>query len=288
MLWFTLSVTAALTQASNDALSKRFFGDMSPYEMGLIRLIYAVPFLVIGFFLIPHPPIDRVFRLCIISGLPMELVAFLIYMKAIKSSPLSLTLPFLAFTPAFLIITGRIILKESLTWGGVLGIALIVMGSYVLNLSKIENKLLAPFKAVFTEKGSWLMLIVAFLYSLTSAIGKLAIEHSSPQFFGFTYYLLLACLFIIIFPLAPGSRVENIIKRPIPAGFSGLVLITMVLSHTSAISMVQAAYMISVKRSSIIFGVLLDALVFKEEKFRERLLGASTMMCGVVIIGFYG
>ena len=147
---------------------------------------------------------------------------------------------------------------------------------------------MAPFKAVFTEKGSWLMLIVAFLYSLTSAIGKLAIQHSSPQFFGFTYYLSFACLFLIIFPLVPDSKIKNIIKRPIPAGFSGLILITTILSHTSAISMVQAAYMISVKRSSIIFGVLFGVLIFKEEKFRERLLGAFIMMCGVVIIGFYG
>ena len=218
----------------------------------------------------------------------MELVAFLCYMKAIKVSPLSLTLPFMAFTPAFMIITGYIILGETLTTGGIIGIALIVVGSYLMNLSKISVQLLAPFKAIFVEKGSWLMLIVAFIYSITSTIGKLAIKHSSPQFFGFTYFSFFVLLFLAIFPLMPGAKIANIIKRPVPAAFSGLILIAMILSHTMAISMVEAAYMISLKRTSIIFGVLFGAFIFKEDKLRERLSGALIMMMGVIVIGICG
>jgi drug/metabolite transporter (DMT)-like permease len=288
MTWFLLSITAALTQALNDTISKRFFGDITAYEMGLIRLLYTLPYLLLGHLLISKPPLDSVFWLCVILGLPMELLAFLCYMKAIKISPLSLTLPFMAFTPAFMIITGNLILEENLSCGGIIGISLIVVGAYLLNLSKIRDQFLAPFKAIFIEKGSRLMLLVAFLYSLTSTIGKLAIKHSSPQFFGFTYFLLFAFLVIMIFPMVPNAKFKNIVKRPIPALFSGLILITMILCHTFAISMVEAAYMISVKRSSIVFGVLFGALVFKEEKIKDRLLGALIMMAGVLVIGFYG
>ena len=51
MLWFPLSLLSALTLATADALTKRFFGNLSPYEMGTIRLIYTLPWLVISFFL---------------------------------------------------------------------------------------------------------------------------------------------------------------------------------------------------------------------------------------------
>jgi hypothetical protein len=37
MLWFLLSLSAALTQATNDALSKHFFSELTPYEMVPIR-----------------------------------------------------------------------------------------------------------------------------------------------------------------------------------------------------------------------------------------------------------
>ncbi len=288
MLWFPLSLLAALCQAVNDTISKRFFSDLTPYEMGLIRLLYALPYLFIGRFFIPQPSLDKTFWSCLAFGLPLELVAFLCYMRAIKVSPLSLTVPFLAFTPAFVILTGFLILGETLNSYGIIGIALIVTGSYALNLSSVKNELLAPLKAIFREQGSWLMIITALIYSLTATLGKLAIQHSSPQFFAVTYFLFFALLVMSLFPFMPKARFAHLLRRPFVGASSGIVLAAMIFSHTLAISLVQAAYMISVKRSSLIFGVLFGYIIFKEKKIKERLFGASIMMCGVLIIGLLG
>jgi drug/metabolite transporter (DMT)-like permease len=288
MLWFTLSLTAAMSQAINDVISKHFFSDLTAYEMGLIRLLYALPYLAVGLFVISWPPLDNIFWACLAFGLPLELAAFICYMRAIKVSPLSLTLPFLAFTPAFVIVTGFLILDEALSLYGLAGIALIVVGSYLLNLSSVKHQWIAPFRAIFKEQGSWLMLLTALIYSLTATIGKLAIQHSSPHFFAVTYFLFFAFFVIALFPIMPGVKPVNAIKKPLPAAIAGMVLGTMIFSHTLAISLIEAAYMLSVKRSSLLFGVLFGALLFKEEKVRERLLGASIMMCGVLIIGLLG
>ena len=91
-----------------------------------------------------------------------------------------------------------------------------------------------------------------------------------------------------LFPIMPGARIINLFKKPLTGAISGMVLAAMIFSHTLAISLIQAAYMLSVKRSSILFGVLFGALVFKEEKIRERLFGACIMMCGVLMIGLFG
>ena len=288
MLWLTLSLTAAMSQAINDVISKRFFSDLTAYEMGLIRLLYALPYLTLGLFVISWPPLDNTYWVCLAFGLPLELAAFICYMRAIKVSPLSLTLPFLAFTPAFVIVTGFLILGETLNFYGLVGIALIIVGSYLLNLSSVKHQWIAPFKAIFKQQGSWLMLLTALIYSLTATIGKLAIQHSSPQFFAATYFLFFALFVIALFPIMPRVKAVNAIKKPLPAAIAGMVLGIMIFSHTLAISLIEAAYMLSVKRSSLLFGVLFGALIFKEEKIRERLLGASIMMCGVLIIGLLG
>jgi len=288
MLWFFLALTAALTQAGNDVISKWYFSDLTPYEMGLIRLLFALPYLLAGIILVPWPPLDKTFWLCLAFGLPLELTAFLCYMYAIKVSPLSLTLPFLAFTPVFVILTGFMILDEKVTIYGLIGIVLIVFGSYALNLSSARQQWHAPFKAIFNEKGSWLMLLTALIYSLTATIGKLAIKHSSPRFFGAAYFLFFAFLVIAIFPIVPRAKISNLFKKPLPAIFSGIILAAMILSHTYAISLIQAAYMLSVKRSSLLFGVVFGALLFKEEKISERFFGAFVMMCGVLMIGIFG
>ena len=288
MLWFFLSLTAALSQAVNDVMSKYFFGDLTPYEMGLIRLVYSSPYLLIGFFFVPRPCLDNTFWICLAMALPLESVAFLCYMRAIKVSPLSLTIPFLAFTPAFVIVTGFLLLGETLNVYGIAGIILIVVGSYLLNASQLKHEWFAPIKAIFKEQGSRLMLLTALLYSLTATLGKLAIQHSSARFFAVTYFLLFTALIAAMLPLAPGTKAVNIYKRPLPAVIAGLVLAMMIFSHTYAISLIEAAYMLSVKRSSLLFGVLFGALFFKEKHFKERLFGASLMMFGVLVIGLLG
>jgi len=57
---------------------------------------------------------DAVFWTCVLTGLPLEVLAFLCYMKALKVSPLSLSVPFLAFTPGFILLTGWFILGETI------------------------------------------------------------------------------------------------------------------------------------------------------------------------------
>jgi drug/metabolite transporter (DMT)-like permease len=280
---------AALSLATSDALTKRFFSNLPPLMMGIIRLGYALPWLLAALFFIPWIIPDTTFWSCIAIGLPLEALAFYCYMKALKVSPLSLTVPFLAFTPGFIILTGWIILGEEISPGGFWGIILIMVGAYFLNLSKTRYGLLDPLKAIFREPGSRLMLLVSFIYAFTSTIGKLAIIHSNPYFFGITYNMALAMLMTLFLPAAANAEpVKNLIRRPLIGLILGALVATTIFSHMLAISMTNVAYMISLKRTSLLFGVLYGALWFKEEKITERLTGAIIMITGVFLIGWFG
>jgi drug/metabolite transporter (DMT)-like permease len=280
---------AALSLATSDALTKRFFSNLSPLMMGIIRLGYALPWLLAALFFIPWVIPDTTFWFCIAIGLPLEALAFYCYMKALKVSPLSLTVPFLAFTPGFIILTGWIILGEEISPGGFCGIILIIAGAYFLNLSKTRYGLLDPLKAIFREPGSRLMLLVSFIYAFTSTIGKLAIIHSNPYFFGITYNMALAMLMTLFLPAATNAEPgKNLIRRPLIGLILGALVATTIFSHMLAISMTNVAYMISLKRTSLLFGVLYGALWFREEKIAERLTGAIIMISGVFLIGWFG
>ena len=117
-MWFFLSLLAALGLATADALTKRFFSDLPPYRMGVVRILSTAPWMVLALLFLPSAVPDRSFWLAIAAALPLELAAFFLYMRALKLSPLSLSLPFLAFTPVFMILTGRFILGESIRLGG--------------------------------------------------------------------------------------------------------------------------------------------------------------------------
>lgn len=288
MEWLFLALTAAFSLATADALTKKYFSRLSTYEMGLTRLVYTIPWLVLALLFVPWPDLDRTFFLSFAAAIPLEAVAFMSYMKAIKSSPLSLTLPFLAFTPVFIILTGWLILGETVTLVGVLGILCIVIGAYFLYLSHMKTGLWEPFKAIFREPGSRLMLLVSFIYSITSTLGKLAILHSSPYFFGISYYIVFTLFMLSFLPAVRGARAVTLLKNPVRGLIVGAVMSIMVFSHMLSISMVQAVYMVSVKRMSIIFGVLYGAWLFKETRITERLAGAVIMIIGIFLIGCYG
>lgn len=289
-MWYLLSLSTAFFLATADAVTKRYFSGLPAAGMGFVRLTATLPWLLATTLFIPWPATDRIFWGALAAALPLEVLAYWSYMRALKVSPLSLSLPFLSFTPAFMLLTGWAILGERVSGGGLGGILLIVAGSWLLNLSSARQGLLMPFRAVFREEGSRLMLGVSFIYSLTAVLGKLAILHSSPLFFGIVYNLAFTALFLMLFSPGgtAGAAARAAGKSPVAAVLLGVFLSLSVFSHMTAIAQVQAAYMISLKRISLLIGVLYGAIWFREEKIAERLLGGAVMLAGAILIGWLG
>ena len=284
MSWFSLSLMTAIFVATSDALSKLALRDCDAETIAWVRWAFALPFLLCFLPFIEIPELDRQFWIIIFIALPLEVAAIILYMRAIKASPLSLTIPFLAFTPVFLIITSFILLGEFPDSSGISGIVLIASGGYLLNIEKFSEGIWAPLKAIKNEKGSKLMIVVAFIYSITSNLGKMAILHSSPLFFAICYTFLLA-LFLTPFVWLRRKREKSPLKlKPLLLIMIGLTYAMMLICHFRAISLVEVAYMISIKRTSMVFSVIYGWLLFREENIRHRLLGSSVMAAGVALI----
>jgi len=284
MTWLWLSLLTALAAASQDAWIKRYFSDLTPFEMTAIPVFYSIPCFAVFLPFVTVPPLDPIFYLCVISALPINAVAVVLYMKAIKMSPLSLTIPYLAFTPAFMILSGSLILGEMPNQWGVLGIGVTCAGGYVLNLDGSRGHVLDPLAAIFRETGSWIMLVVAFLFSFAAVIGKLGILHSSPMFFTVSFFLIFSVAMICLL-LGTGKVRPMVFKDYFFKGLvvGGILFVHAVL-HGFAISMAKAAYMIAIKRLSILFSVLLGGILFDEKAIRIRFLGAMLMICGAAVI----
>lgn len=282
MLWILLAVITAFSLSTADALSKRAMQKSDEYVIAWVREGYALPFIFVALFFIPIPHLDKTFWLSVLILLPLEITALILYVKAIKTSPLSLTIPFMALSPVFIIIIAFFLLGEWPDKSGFVGIFLITVGAYLLNAKAGNLGLLGPIKAIAKERGSVLMIIVAVIYSITSTIGKVAVQHSSPIFFGFFYPLLLT----IVLSMVAGVRgtLHQVVSRPATFLLIGIFTAIMILSHFLAISMADVAYVISVKRTSLVFSVLYGWLVFKEVNIGERLLGSGLMLAGVVSI----
>jgi len=283
-MWIIYALLTALFLATSDALTKRILATRDEYFVAWARLLFAIPVLAISFIFIEIPHVDKTFWIATLCALPLEIIALILYTKALKSSPLSLTIPFLALTPLFLIFVSYLLLGEKVSIGGSIGIFLIAIGSYTLNIHSAKETVLEPIRAIFKEKGSLMMIIVAFIYSITSSLGKMAIEHSSPIFFGSFYFILLTFLFTPIAAARNKGRFIVTKKEIIPLVFIGVTCSLMVIFHMVAMSLTNVAYMISVKRMSLLFSILYGHLLFKEERITERATGGIIMFAGFVMI----
>jgi len=285
-MWILLSLISAFSLATSDALTKKVLQEDNELVIAWLRLVLSLPVLIVVFPFVEIPSIDTTFWAAFFSALPLEIIALILYVKALRISPMSLTLPFLSLTPLFLIVTSRLLVGEQITLLGAVGIVLIVLGSYTLNLADVRKGVFEPFKAIFRERGSVYMILVAFIYSFTSALGKIGVEHSSPVFFGTTYFVVvtIALTPFLLLNNRDGDVVSRIKRDLKPAMLPGIFFGLMILSHMFAIDISKVSYMVSIKRTSLLMGSLYGFLFFGEKNIHQRLLGATLMFAGFVLI----
>ncbi|MDI6745422.1 MAG: DMT family transporter [Thermodesulfovibrionales bacterium] len=285
-MWVVFALISAFTLATSDALTKKALKDSNEYLAAWFRFFFSLPLLLILWLFVPAPKLDTEFYRALAIALPLEIVTIILYIKALRVSPLSLTLPFLALTPVFLIFISYLIVGEKVSFRGGAGIFLIAAGSYTLNISEIKKGILKPFRSIPREKGSVFMIGVALIYCFTASLGKVAIEHSSPLFFVITYYIALTiCFAPIAFwmgrkELGVFFRDKQFKKLVQP----GVFFAVMAATHMLAMNLTKVAYMISVKRLSLIIGIMYGYFLFREENIKERFLGAALMLIGFVLV----
>jgi drug/metabolite transporter (DMT)-like permease len=285
-VWILFGLLSALSLATNNALLKKTFVKHNEYVVTWLAYFVTMILLLALLPLISIPRIGSGFYGAFLIGLPLEIIAIVLYIKALKYSPLSLTLPFLSLTPVFLIVVSYLLVGETVSALGALGIVCITIGGYTLNIREFRKGIFQPFAAIFRERGSVYMILVAFIYSITASLGKKAIAHSSPMFFAVVY---LTGFFLLLTPVTLYlTRKEwklvsccEILRAALLPGICEFVA---TVSYVMGLSLTKVAYFVSVRRLSVLIAVLYGFILFKESGIGERFLGASMMLAGFVLL----
>ncbi len=283
-MWYFISVLSGFFFATADALSKKEATRTPAIVLAWVREFYALPFLLPLLFLIDIPEIQPGFWSAMMLLVVLDLITTFLYMRAIQIAPLSLTIPYLGLSPIFLLLIPALVLGEKLSLLGIIGVLLVSVGTYTLQIDRAKFGFFEPWLAIFKNRGSLYMLIVALLYSVTATYGKVAIIKSSPLFMTIVYFSLLAAGFSLIVLFTERRNMHTLLQYPKQKLGIGLAMALMAVAHFSAIGMIQVAYMISIKRLSLLFAIIYGAVLFKETNIRERLLGGIIILVGATCI----
>ncbi|MBE9096634.1 EamA family transporter [Tychonema sp. LEGE 07203] len=284
MIWLIFGILTAFFEAVKDVFGKQNLKKNDEYVVAWSLAFFSAVFLTPLVFFAGIPPLNLQFWMALSVGGSLNAITAILYIKAIKLSDLSLTVPLVALTPLFMLLTSPLIVGEYPNLFDCMGIFLIVTGSYLLNIKEKSQGYLAPFKALLRQPGPKLMLIVAFLWSITANFDKIGVQNSSPIVWLFALFTSMS---VILLPIL-------LYKTPNPARKIGRdlpMLATMgffnalgVIFQMQALTMTLVVQVIALKRTSVLMGVLFGHFIFKEKDIQQRLLGAAIMIGGVFLI----
>lgn len=310
MIWILLALLGAVTNAAYFIIVKKYIAAIDPRILTGIGFTLGGCLLFVVSAVYGFPVLGPEFFPAVAITVLLNILGLNLIFKALSSSDLSLSVPMLSFTPAILIGTSYVILHEAPSLFGFFGICIIVSGSYVLNISAGHEYFLDPVRSMVRNRGSWYMLIVAFLFAISINFDKIAMLNSDP-FFGMALTVtsigmgfLLVSAYSRLFsrkrhtdlsahtmaqagPSEPSGLPTRAFALKQCAGLSLLVGLFVAIEAASvnvAYTLQIVPYVIAIKRLSIIFMVLYGTIIFSEGELGKRVMGAALMVAGAVII----
>lgn len=284
MFGLILALLTAVSQSGIETISKKTLKDFDSEIIGFSIFVFAIPFLVTALLIDGIPVIQNPFWYSMIASGFLNLIAIMLFTRSLKLSPISISIPMLAFSPVFLLITSPIMINEFPTLWGVIGILFIVFGAYLLNVDRNKMSLAGPFVSIFKEKGPFLMLGVAGIWSVSANFDKVGVQSSSPFFYALAVFVFVSIILSIVLMIQSKKNflvIKKNIKKLLPLGMFGS-LVAIFQTHSYELEIVP--YVIAIKRTSILFSSIAGFVFFNEKQMKQRLMAIGIMIIGVFII----
>jgi len=214
--------------------------------------------------------------------------------RAFEHGDLSLVYPIVRSTPAVLPLFAIPLLGEVPSPGGVLGIAGVVVGIWLVQGS---GRLHARDFGAIGLRFAYLSLAATVAYSLIDKQAMTLIADrppAGPLPWAFVYMLLLSALSGgVLLPLALRARGLSALRRA-GRGLFGRAALAAAVSGLSyglclmALETSDASYVVAVRQSSVLFAAILAVPILGERIGLRRALGAIATVTGVAVIALWG
>ncbi len=307
---FGLAVCAALSWAAFDVARKKAVEGMS--ATGALATINAVhiPILVSMFIAGALAPAESVSGDLLETMLPQwsdpspsyawqytvslvfNVLANLMFMRAVALSPLSLTIPYLSFTPVFTAAIALVAYGTSPSIAGWIGVTMVCAGAFFLNPGNQGAGPFEPLRALGRERGSLYMIGVALLWSVSSLVDQSASGGTSPTFHSLTIAAGLTLLnggWRTASTKGLGWIREECSGRGTLIMLAGVVSLVAYFSQLVAFSHVDVAYVETIKRAvGVLVSIGVGYAVFGEGDLARRASGALVMVVGVALVMLWG
>lgn len=296
-MWFFLSCLTLIFLAAHRVIEKDFVtkNPINPFRLHWMTQAVGLPFvaavIVANFHTITELPLKFWITLAVVVIGYYPLVAYL-YLQTIRVNDLSSILPLLSMIPAFTILFGWLLLHQTPSLLGLIGVGFISASIYVLhlrpNLSWSE-----PIVNILRSKAAKAMAVVSVVTALAAIGDKFAIDNSSA-FIYMALNMLGAVGILLAADLILNRQKCRHIKRELqtlkgrPARrivVLGILLLIIQVSSFTAIALGPVTgYVVAIRNLSIVLASLIAIWLFKEQFNRYKCYSYALSTVGLVLI----
>jgi uncharacterized membrane protein len=281
---FLLVVISAVSHAIWNMLAKK--GRDKDSFMWL--MILTSFFTLLPVFLILLPEITLPFSILpflVISALA-ETLYFLSLGKAYSLGDLSITYPIARSSPLFLTILAVVVLGETISTWGIIGILLMVSGVYLIHLKGLSlQDVLEPVKNL-GEPATRYALLTAFCTTAYSLSDKIGVTQVDPLLYAFWLepFILLFITPVVIWRNGFKSIASEWKTSKINVSVSGFLMRAGYVLVLIAMSLTQVSYVLALRQLSVVLGALAGVLLLKEDYGRVRVFSSLIIFAGVYVL----
>ncbi len=220
----------------------------------------------------------------------------LFYSKAYRHMDVSSVAPMRNLSPFFLVILAIVFLKETVTMNQLLGIGLLLVGAYVLQIDHKISNLKAPFAKIWKSKHYHYIIFGALVYSFTAMLDKYVVNsmqsagHGTNAQFTMIFFIWISLSATLSLMTAVKYKFFIEIKHAWHKGWLWIVLsaafaVGATVTYYLAISMAFVGIVIPVKRLSTLFETLIGGELFHEKGLMLKMVACVIMISGAILVG---
>ena len=278
-------LVAALFHASWNFLAKK-----SKKKIAFIwwfLLIATIGYLPMFLYFWPQVTVSPAGWACIIAAGILHALYFWFMGGAYERGDLSLVYPLSRGSgPLFVPIPAIIFLQEQLSFAGIVGISLVILGIYFIHLKSFTVvSLIEPFRALRGSASVWALCTGGTIagYSLVDKVGVGLVYPPVYIYLMFVISLLLLSPYVLAKERA-ALKLEWLVNKG-PVLIDGFLVLFTYLMILFAFRLSNVSYVVAAREVSIVFSAFLGIICLKEKHASQKIAGAALIALGVVFIG---
>jgi len=251
-------------------------------------VLFYLPFFI-GFGVFPSLLIhssNKLWGLVVTSGF-FETIYFICLVEAYRRGDLSLVYPISRSAPLFTQFWAILFIGEILSKRGIGGIALVMVGLFVISLKNFHLKSILPQSDRFPSRPYLLALTAAIASSIYSVVDKVGVQMLHPVF-----YIWFINLWMMVFiGLYLIFRREGSFLRTWKESKKEILIIAILqnaayLLVLMALQMSKVSYVVAFRQVGALLGAGMGIVFLKESYWKTRMTGALILTLGLVLIAF--